>query len=146
MGTHSTETGSPELFVTWRGLAAQGPWAKRPRGTLGGGGSRDKGRTRTRRYHCDLPPLPRFRFSGAGLQLPTRLTAYKTARPASCQEGRGGNPRNMGMHGTETGSPELLVSWRGLMAQGPMGQEAKRDVERRRQQRRRTNQNQAVLL
>jgi hypothetical protein len=59
------------------------------------------------------PPLPRFRFPGTGLQLPTGLTTYKTARPASCQIGRGGSPRNMGTRGAETSSPELLVAWRG---------------------------------
>jgi len=41
------------------------------------------------------------------------LTTYKTARPASCQIGRGGSPRNMGTRGAETSSPELLVAWRG---------------------------------
>ncbi len=42
----------------------------------------------------------------------------------SCQIGRGGSPSNtLGTHGTETGSPELLVAWRGACAQGPMGQE-----------------------
>ncbi|KAH9012353.1 hypothetical protein EDB84DRAFT_1444733 [Lactarius hengduanensis] len=94
-GTHGAETGSPELLAAWRGLAAQGPRGQR--GTLG----------------------------GDGLQLPTGLTIYKTARPASCQAGRGGNPYNTGTHGAETGSPELLAAWRGLAAQGPMGQEAR---------------------
>jgi hypothetical protein len=72
--------------------------------------------------HFNLPPLPRFHFLGAGLQLPTGLTTYKVAWLASCQIGRGGSPRNMGTRGIETGSPELLVTWRRLTAQGPMGQ------------------------
>ena len=40
----------------------------------------------------------------------------------------------MGTRGAETGSPELLVAWRGLTTQGPMGQEARRDIERREQE------------
>ncbi|KAH9024716.1 hypothetical protein EDB84DRAFT_1440322 [Lactarius hengduanensis] len=85
-GTHGAETGSPELLAAWRGLAAQGPMGQEAR----------EGRW-----------------------------AEMTARPASCQAGRGGNPYNTGTHGTETGSPELLAAWRGLAAQGPMGQEAR---------------------
>ena len=46
------------------------------------------------------------------------------AQHASCQIGRGGSPSNtLGTRGTETGSPELLATWRGARAQGPMGQE-----------------------
>ncbi|KAI9431867.1 hypothetical protein H4582DRAFT_2062291 [Lactarius indigo] len=50
-----------------------------------------------------LPSLPRFRFPGSG---------------------RESSPSNtLGTRGTETGSPERLVAWRRLAAQGPMGQE-----------------------
>ena len=34
----------------------------------------------------------------------------------------------MGMHGTKASSPELLVTWRGFVAQGSMCQKAKRDI------------------
>jgi hypothetical protein len=84
--------------------------------------------------HFDLPPLPRFHFPGAGLQLPTGLTTYKMAWLASCRIGRGGSPRNTSKRGAETGSPELLAAWRGLAAQGSVGQEARRDVGRREQE------------
>src|ERR1700761_997006 len=82
----------------------------------------DKDERETAGSRCELlPPLPRFHFPGAGLQLPTGLTTYKTARPASCHIGRGGSPHNMGTRGAETGSPELSVAWRGLTTQGPVG-------------------------
>src|SRR6266571_5180314 len=70
LGMRGTETGSPELSAAWRVLAAQGPmgqercWAEvemRRRGTEPDGST--------------LPPLPRFRFPGTGLQLTTGLTS-----------------------------------------------------------------------
>ncbi|KAI9444411.1 hypothetical protein BJY52DRAFT_1228854 [Lactarius psammicola] len=73
----------------------------------------------------DLPPLPRFRFPGTGLQLTTGLTS-SIGEGATCElpNGRGGSPSNtLGTRGTETGSPELSAAWRVLAAQGPMGQE-----------------------
>ena len=140
-------TSSPNLSRFWltRGLiltleeahnsGAHGPW--RPRGTLSRGGTRHCGgqgrETELEQggVHCDLPPLPCFCFPGADLQLPTGFTTYKTVRPVSCQIGRGGSPCNTGTRSAETGSPELLVAWRGLTTQGPMGQEARRDIGRR---------------
>src|SRR6266581_513446 len=52
------------------------------------------------------------------------LLQKESARPVSCQIGRGGSPSNtLGTCGAETGSPELLAAWRRRAAQGPMGQE-----------------------
>ena len=50
-------------------------------------------------------------------------------QPVSCQIGRGGSPCDMGTRSAETSFLELSVAWRGLTTQGPMGQEAKRDIE-----------------
>jgi hypothetical protein len=117
MGTRDTESGS----VAWRG-------PMRPRETLSGGGEGhpDKRGTKSGSLHFNLPPLPRFHFPGAGLQLPTGLTTYKMAWLASCRIGRGGSPRNTSKRGAETGSPELLAAWRGLAAQESVGQGGQR--------------------
>ncbi|KAI9444420.1 hypothetical protein BJY52DRAFT_1228863 [Lactarius psammicola] len=72
----------------------------------------------------DLPPLPRFRFPGTGLQLTTGLTSSIEGATCELPNGRGGSPSNtLGTRGTETGSPEISAAWRVLAAQGPMGQE-----------------------
>ncbi|KAF8268990.1 hypothetical protein EI94DRAFT_1699862 [Lactarius quietus] len=135
------QRGQPYHGYTWHRpaplsfwwLTAQGP--RRPRGTPSGGGDGhpDRGK-KPDSAHFDLPPLPRFHFLGAGLQLPTGLTTNRLAWLASCQIGRGGSPHNMSKCGVETGSPELLAVWRGLAAQGSVGQEARGDVGRREQE------------
>ena len=45
-----------------------------------------------------------------------------------------GSPHNTSTHGAETGSPELLTAWRGLAAQGSVGQETRGGVGRREQE------------
>src|SRR6266702_977306 len=81
MGMPGTKASSPELLATWRGLTAQGSMGQEAREGRWVEVVRrsDKERSFIGRLHHNLPPLPRFCCSGAGLQLPARLTAYKTA-------------------------------------------------------------------
>ena len=93
MDMHGTETSSPELSVAWSRLTAQGP--------MDPGGQ--EGRLmevttdiQTKEEQNQVSPTltshPPSLFSGAGLQLPTRVTTNKVAWLASCQIDRGAVP------------------------------------------------------
>ncbi len=88
---------------TWTTCTAQGPWIY---------------------FRSSPPPLLLLPGNRSPTDHWINLLQKESVWPVSCQIGRGGSPSNtLGMHGTETGSPEFLAAWRRLTAQGPMGQE-----------------------